>query len=370
MKIPFIDLNRQYNKIKKEVHQVINKVFETNRFILGEYVEKFEQNFASFCGAKYCIAVGNGTDALTIALRCLGLQNGDEVLIPANTFIATLEAVTLAGARPVFVDVEPESFHINLKKAEQKINSRTKAILPVHLYGNPVDLKMIREFCDYYKLYLIQDCAQAHGATFQNKNLVDFGDICCYSFYPGKNLGAYGDAGAIVTNDEILANHCRMYRNHGRIDKFNHIFEGTNSRMDALQAAVLNIKLKYLHQWNKDRNTKAYIYTNLLKSITYIRTPHCFTNRQHVFHLYVIRVDYQIRNDLIKFLNKNGITTGIHYPVALPFLKAYSYQHNKKNDFPVAYQLQNEVLSLPIFPEITQEEIEYVVENITEFYKR
>lgn len=367
MKVPFVDLNAQYKGIKKEIDTIIKKVISEKSFILGKYVEEFEKNFASYCEAKYCIAVGNGTDALTLALKSLGLKENDEVLIPANTFIATAEAVTLSGAKPVFVDIEDDSYHIDLKDAERKISKRTRVIIPVHLYGQSVQMDRIRKFADTYNLKIVQDCAQSHGAKYNGKPLISFGDVCCYSFYPGKNLGAYGDAGAIVTNNEDIANFVKMYRNHGRLNKFDHVFEGTNSRMDGIQGAILNVKLKYLDEWNRLRKRNAHLYNQMLEGIEEVITPIEINGSDHVYHLYVIRT--QNREKLIEYLSYNNISTGIHYPIALPFLKAYSSYNYKQSDFKVSYKHQNEILSLPMYPELSENQIEYVTQKIRKFFK-
>ncbi|MCX7879304.1 MAG: DegT/DnrJ/EryC1/StrS family aminotransferase [Ignavibacteria bacterium] len=368
LNIPLVDLKAQFKYLKNEINIVIQSVINDSSFILGKYVEEFEQNFAKFCNSKYCVAVGNGTDALTIALKCCGIGKNDEVIVPANTFIATSEAVTLCGAKPIFVDVDPNFYLINLDDASRKITKRTKAIIVVHLYGQPANMQKIVNFAKAHNLKIIQDCAQSHGAKFNNQHLVEFGDVCCYSFFPGKNLGAFGDAGAIVTNDEELATKCKMFRNHGRLDKYDHLFEGTNSRMDGLQGAILNVKLKYLEEWNDKRRNNAYLYNKLFEEVSEVVTPTEQQESFHVYHLYVIRSSR--RKELTNFLSECGITTGIHYPIALPFLKAYSYMGHKKEDFPVAFKLQNEILSLPMYPELKENQIKYIVGTIKKFYKK
>lgn len=366
VKIPLVDLQIHHKNIKKEINEAFKKVLKSNSFILGNFVEEFEENFAKYCGAKYCIAVGNGTDALTIALKCIGIKPKDEVLVPANTFIATAEAVSLAGATPIFVDVNPDSFHIDLSKAEKKVTKKTKAIIPVHLFGQSVDMQRVTEFAKKYNLKIIQDCAQSHGAKFNGKYLVEYGDVCCYSFYPGKNLGALGDAGAIVTNNDELAKLCKMYRNHGRLNKYEHLFEGTNSRMDGIQGAILNVKLKYLDEWNSLRRKNAQIYNSLLQNISQISTPKELPLSDHVYHLYVIKT--KERDQLMNFLNENQIATGIHYPIALPFLKAYQNYNFNPKDYQIAYKLQSEILSLPMYPELTESQIVYITKLIKKFF--
>lgn len=364
MNVPFVDLRKQYLSIKSEIDKAIKNVILDTAFIGGKYVEQFEEEFAKYCNAKYCIGVGNGTDALIIAMKALGIGKGDEVITAANSFIATSEAITAAGAKVVFVDCHPDYYTIDVEKIEEKINSKTKAIIPVHLYGQPTNMDHILEIAKKYNLYVIEDAAQAHGAKYKGKKVGSLSDIACFSFYPGKNLGAYGDAGAILTNNEELAKKCRMLSNHGRIEKYNHEFEGYNSRLDGLQAAILSVKLKYLDEWNEKRREVAYKYNKLLEN-TNVVTPKELPQTECVYHLYVIRTKQ--RNELQKFLKERGISTGIHYPIGLPFLKAYKYLNLSPKDFPATYQYQNEVLSLPIFPELTNYQIKNVVSNLNKF---
>ncbi len=367
MKIPFLDLNQQYHSIKQEIDQAIFEIIENSAFIGGKKLKEFEQNFANFIGTKYCIGVGNGTDAITIALKALGIGKGDEVITVANSFIATSEAITAAGAKVVFVDTHPVYYTIDIEKIEEKITDKTKAIIPVHLYGQAAMMDKVMEIAKKYNLYVIEDSAQAHGAKYLDKNIGLWGDLATFSFYPGKNLGAYGDAGAIVTNDENLAKLCKMYANHGRTEKYNHEFEGYNSRLDGIQAAVLDVKLKHLENWTKQRQKVAKLYDEYLKDINGIVIPKIHKNSTSVYHLYVIRTPK--RNELKEFLAENGISAGIHYPIGLPYLKAYAYLNHKPEDFPYTYQYQNEVLSLPIFPEMTEDMVSFVVEKIKEFFK-
>jgi dTDP-4-amino-4,6-dideoxygalactose transaminase len=367
-KIAFVNLKVQFHQIYNQIDDQINKVINETSFIQGKYVKAFEKNFAKFCKAKHCIGVGNGTDALFIALKALNISRGDEVLLPANSFIATSEAVTMAGASVVFVDCDPETYNIDLNRIRSKITNKTKAIIPVHLYGQPAHMSLISEIAKEYNLNIVQDCAQAHGATFDNKPLADFGDILCFSFYPGKNLGAYGNAGAIVTNDNEIANKVLMFSNHGRKDKYKHEFEGINSRLDDIQGAVLNIKLNYLNQWNDSRRNASILYNTLLEDIELITTPYTLPNVKHVYHLYVIRL--KKRNELQAYLSQNNILTGIHYPIALPNLEAYSYLNHKPADFPVASQYQNEILSLPVYPGIAESTVRHVSQIINNFMKK
>ena len=367
MQVPFVDLKQQNDSVAEEVNRQIEAVIRDSAFVKGRYVESFERNFADFCGAHHCIGVGNGTDALFIALKAIGLGPGDEVLVPVNTFIATAEAVSMAGARVVFVDCDSATYNININLIEEKITPRTKAIIPVHLYGQTADLAAIDKIAKKHDLKIVQDCAQAHGGGFAGKPFADYGNILCFSFYPGKNLGAYGDAGAVVTNDQELAKKALMIANHGRIEKYNHEFEGINSRMDGMQAAVLDIKLKYLPKWNKKRIKNADIYFDLLKVINHIDLPYTSQLSTHVYHLFVIRS--KIRDLLKEFLSKAGISTGIHYPIALHNLKAYRYLGHKPEDFPIANQYQDEVLSLPMHPELNAASIQYVVQKIRRFFE-
>jgi dTDP-4-amino-4,6-dideoxygalactose transaminase len=358
VKVPFVDLKMQHQSICEELASAIQNVIHDTAFIRGKYVKEFATNFSKFCEAKYCIGVGNGTDALFVALKSLKIGEGDEVVVPANTFIATSEAVSMTGAKVVFADCDPNNYCMDLNFLQQAITPKTKAVIPVHLYGCPADMTKIRNIADKHDLKIVQDCAQAHGAEISGKALSKFGDILCFSFYPGKNLGAYGDAGAIVLNDADLAERIEMFANHGRKDKYNHEYEGINSRMDGIQGAVLNVKLRRLEEWTEKRRKNASHYDNLLRNIPGIHVPKSDDSIKHVYHLYVIRS--KKRDELRHHLGNKGISTGIHYPVALPNLNAYRYLGYKPEDFPVASMYQDEILSLPMFPELTEEMIEYV----------
>jgi len=366
MKVPFVDLKGQYNRIKDEILEAINKVLGSAAFIGGDFLRQFEINFTKFCEADYCIGVGNGTDAIFISLKSLGIGKNDEVITAANTFIATSEAISLTGAKVVFCDVNENTYNIDTDLIEEKITEKTKAIIPVHLFGQPADMDKIINIAKKYDLFIIEDASQAHGARYKGKRVGSVGNIGCFSFYPAKNLGAYGDGGAIVTNDSKIAKIIRMYANHGRLEKYNHKFEGVNSRLDGIQAAILNVKLDYLEEWLIKRKNNAKLYNVKLKGVGNIITPNTPTDMEHVFHLYVIRA--KKRDQLIEFLNNNGIGTGIHYPIALPNLKAYEYLGHKPNDFPVSSMLQDEIISLPMYPELSEEEIDYVVNAIKKFY--
>lgn len=366
MKVPFLDLKAQYNSIKSEIDNAITNIIENTAFIGGEELEKFDSNFAKYIGTKHCIGVGSGTDAITIALKALGIGDGDEVITAANSFIATSEAVSAVGGEVVFIDCNPNYYTIEVNKIEEKITDRTKAIIPVHLYGQPANMNQILEIAKKYDLFIIEDAAQAHGAIYKKSKVGAIGDIAIFSFYPGKNLGAYGDGGAIVTNNDELAKYCKMYANHGRVEKYNHEFEGINSRLDGLQAAVLNVKLKYIDKWNENRRKIAYYYTKKLNKISEIKTPLELSGTKPVYHLYVVQA--KDRDKLREFLKSNNISTGIHYPIALPYLKAYEYLGHNKEDFPISYIYQYRLLSLPIYPEMTEKMIKYVVNMVENFY--
>jgi len=366
VKIPFVDLKAQYNSIKEEIDQSIQNVIQKAAFINGEYVQSFEKTFSEYIGVKHCTSVGNGTDALFIALKSLDIGEGSEVITAANSFIATSEAITRAGAKVIFIDCDKDTYNIDINKVEEVITKNTKAIIPVHLYGHPCDMSPILKLSKKHNLYLIEDAAQAHGAKYKNQNVGTFGDIACFSFYPGKNLGAYGDGGAIVTNKEQLAMKARMYANHGRREKYEHEFEGINSRLDGLQAAILEVKLKYLEKWTERRISIARKYNEEFKGV--VVTPKTIPNTRHVYHLYVIQV--KNRHRVRSFLNAKGISTGIHYPLPLPFQKAYKYIGYDKEDFPVAYALKNKILSIPIHADMTKEHVEYVLFNVKQIARK
>ncbi len=363
MNIPFVDLQSQYATIKEEIDRVISDVISNSAFIGGSYVQSFETDFAKFCNTKYCVGVGNGTDALFIALKTLGIGAGDEVITVANSFIATSEAITQTGAKVVFVDINPKSYNIDTNKIEAKITSRTKAIIPVHLYGQPADMDPILTLAKKYNLRIIEDAAQAHGALYKGRTIGSLGDMACFSFYPGKNLGAYGDAGALVTNNDALASKARTFANHGRVDKYDHEMEGVNSRLDGLQAAILGIKLKHLDAWSEARRKNAYLYNEHLKG-TDLVTPMEMPNVKAVYHLYVVRIKKEQRQKFQDHLKSKGISTGIHYPIALPNLKAYSYLKHTGNDFPEATSASGEILSLPMYPELSESQIKFIAQEI------
>lgn len=357
MQVPFANLKMQYDAIRGEIDAAMAAVIAESAFIGGKYAKAFEEAFADYCGVKHCVGVGNGTDALYIALRSLGIGPGDEVITAANSFIASSEAITMAGARVAFVDCDPKTCNIDVKKVLAAITPRTKAIIPVHLYGRPADMPALTEIAREKGLHLVEDAAQAHGAEIDGRRVGTFGRLACFSFYPGKNLGAYGDAGAIVTNDEALAVRCRMIANHGRIQKYDHDFEGVNSRLDGLQGAILRVKLRHLNGWTEKRRSRAALYDRLLAG-SGVATPVVAPGVTHVYHLYVVRVPD--RSAVQVALKEAGIATGIHYPIALPSLAAYRHLGHRPADFPVANRYAAEVLSLPMFPEMTDEQVVHV----------
>ncbi|MBF0326115.1 MAG: DegT/DnrJ/EryC1/StrS family aminotransferase [Alphaproteobacteria bacterium] len=357
MAVPFVDLKAQWADLKEELLPRIVAAIEAGNFIGGRAVADFESHFAAYCGVGHCVGVGNGTDALYLALRGLGVQAGDEVITAANTFIATSEAISMTGARVVFVDCDPETYTMDVRALTTAITPRTKAIVPVHLYGRPADMDSITRIAAERQLFVVEDAAQAHGAMLGARRCGSFGHAACFSFYPGKNLGGYGDAGAVVTDDPELAKRIRMLANHGRIAKYDHEFEGVNSRLDALQAVVLDVKLSRLEDWTERRRTAASQYHMALRDMG-LPVPGDVEGGRHVYHLYVTRVPDRER--VQAELSKAGIATGIHYPIALPNLTAYRQLNYRHEDFPVASRYQDELISLPMFPEITSEQIDSV----------
>ena len=368
MQVLFNDLAAQYQAIRAEADCAIQQVLQEGWFVGGQHVQNFEKSFAERCGVLHAVGLGNATDGLFLALKALGIKPEDEVITPAWSWISSAEVITLCGARVVFADVEPETFLISAKSIEQKITTKTKAVIVVHLYGKMADLKPIKTLCDQYQLKLIEDCSQAHFAESATGKTGTIGDCGVFSFYPTKNLGAFGDAGCLITNNETLALKIRRLANHGGLIKDEHLFEGVNSRLDALQAAILQVKLNHVSSWTAIRKTLAQIYLDRLKSIPEILLPRIDNPAAHVFHLFVIRV--QKRTKLQAYLTERGIQTLIHYPNAIPFEPAYAYLKHNENDFPVAAQLQREVLSLPLHPFLSQKQIEYVCDAITSFYGR
>jgi len=367
MNIPFVDLQAQYLSIQKEIDGAIQSVIQESAFIGGTYVTNFETAFAQTIESKHCISCANGTDSLFIILKMLEIGAGDEVITVANSWISSSETISLTGAKPVFVDVDSNYFSINEHAIEQVITPKTKAIIVVHLHGQPCEMDTIMAIANKHNIWVIEDCAQAHLTTYQHKKVGNFGIAASFSFYPGKNLGAYGDAGCIITNNDDLAIKCKMFARHGALKKHEHIIEGINSRMDGLQAAILLAKLPHLQKWTQQRIENANYYHQILNKIPEISVPIVRKNAEHSFHLYVIKC--QNRNALAAFLKENGIETAIHYPTPLPELQAYKYLNYVAEDFPVAHQLKTEILSLPMFPELSHKQMDYIAERIRNFYK-
>ena len=362
--IKFLDLKDQYIGIQTEIDNVIKKIINESAFIGGKYSKKFEEEFAIYQEAKYCVGVGNGTDGLEIVLEALNLTKNSEIIVPANSFISTAEAVTRTGHKVVFCDCNKDNYTISIPSLKSKITPKTKAIMAVHLYGHPCDMDEILDIAKLNDLKVIEDCAQAHGAEYKGKKIGGIGDAGVFSFYPGKNLGAYGDGGAIITNKEQIAKKTRMIANHGRIEKYNHEFEGRNSRLDGIQAGILSVKLKYIDKWTEARINLAKYYLDNLKDIDDIILPKKEDWAKQVYHLFVIR--NKKRDKLMMHLKENGIQTGIHYPLALPKLKAYKYLNQGNENF-FANKSDINLLSLPIGEHIQNNQIEFIVKSIKNF---
>jgi dTDP-4-amino-4,6-dideoxygalactose transaminase len=369
MHVPLVDLKAQYHSMSKEIDDAMHKVIVDSAFIGGPYLKEFEKNFAVACGKKYCVGVSSGTSAIKLGLQALGIKRGDEVITSTHTFIATVEAISEAGAKPVLVDIEENTFNLNPDLVKKAITKKTKAIVPVHLYGQAAEVKRIKEIADAEKIVVLEDTAQSHLAKHYGK-VLPYGDFGTFSFYPGKVLGAYGDAGAFVCNDEAVAERVRKLANHGRASgaKYLHDVEGFNHRMDGIQAAILDVKLKHLPTWNKRREEIANKYNNLLAKIQGVVTPKVMPYNTHIYHQYIIRV--QKRDALLEFLKSKGIEAGIHYPVPMHLQPAYAYLGLKKGSFPVTEKIVNEIVSLPMFPEMTEEQIKFVADTIREFYAK
>jgi dTDP-4-amino-4,6-dideoxygalactose transaminase len=368
MNIPFVNLQVQYESIQTEIDRGISEALKRFQFSKGFEVSEFERHFPAKLKSKYCIAVGNGTDALFLSLKAIDIQPGDEVLTPSWSWISTSETISFCGATPVFVDVDPSHYTIDIEAVKSKITPKTRAIIAVHLYGQAARASELRELCDKNNIKLIEDCAQGHLTIDGNSIAGSIGHISAFSFYPTKNLGAYGDAGCVLTNGEALAEKVRRLANHGALQKDDHLIEGTNSRMDTIQAAILLAKLPFLEQWTEKRIQNASYYSTLLQHLPQIRTPKVRENTRHTFQIYAIRCEQ--RDELKTYLEAQGIQTIIHYPNALTNLPAYQYLNLDASQFPVSNALQKDILSLPIYPELTKEQIFYVFEKISDFYKR
>ena len=364
MNVPFIDFKEQYHIIKDEIEGGLKRVFEKGNFILGEEEKNFETEFARYCDSAYAVGVNSGTDALYLALAALDIGEGDEVLLPTFTFIATALCISYTGAKPVFVDVEEDTCNINPKALKKAITKKTKAIIPVHIYGQAANMAEINKIAKEHKLKVIEDAAQAHGATYQNKKVGSLGAVACFSFYPTKSLGAFGDGGMIVTSDKTIYENSLMLRDYGRVDRYNHKIKGYNSRLDTVQAVVLSAKLKYLDEWNKMRNEKAAYYRALLRDAKNIVIPITENDRTHVFQTFAVRV--KKRDKVAEAMKDKGIGVLIHYPICLHLQEAYKELKHKKGDFPVAENISREILSLPMFPHMTHAQVEYVAETLRE----
>jgi dTDP-4-amino-4,6-dideoxygalactose transaminase len=364
MKVPFVSFLPMEKELNKELHEAFERVLFNSWYIEGKEDENFEMEFASFCGVNYCVGVGNGLDALRLSLKALGIRDGDEVIVPSNTYIATALAVTYVGATPVFVEPDIRTFNINPSLIEEKITEKTKAIMPVHLYGQPCDMDLIMDIAKKHNLYVVEDCAQAHGAVYKGKKVGSFGDMAGFSFYPGKNLGALGDAGAVVTSDKDLADKVRALGNYGSDYKYHHIYKGNNSRLDELQAAFLSAKLPHLNRMNGERCRIAESYLKEIKN-SEIVLPYVMEDTEPVWHIFGIRCDR--RDELEKFLNDRGIGTNKHYPIPIHLQECYKNMGFVKGDFPVAEEISATELSLPMYYGMTDDEIQYVIDTINKF---
>lgn len=358
--VPLADLKAQYKSIKKEIDKAVSKVLTNADFILGEEVDLLEKEFAQYVGTKYAVGIDSGISALELGMRSLGIGPGDEVLTPVNSFIASSSAISFTGATPVFVECEEKTYNIDITDAEKRITKKTKAIMPVHLYGQAANMSKVLSFARKHKLLVIEDACQAHGAKFKGKGAGAFGDFGAFSFYPGKNLGAYGDGGMLTTNNKEVHDTVKMMRNYGQKEKYNHIFLAWNKRLDNLQAAILRVKLKYLNSWNKLRQQHAKYYTKLLDGL--VETPYEGKGAEHIYHQYVIRT--KKRDALLKYLHSKGIGAGIHYPIPIHLQRAYENLGYKKGDFPISERLASEIISLPMYPELSNKQMEYVVAQI------
>ena len=376
MKVPFLDLKAQYNSIKDEVLPEIHNVLDNTAYVMGKPVFGFEEKFAQEHNAKHCVALSSGTDGNHVAIWALGIGAGDEVIIPANTFIATAWGATLCGATPVFVDCHPESYNLDPSKVEAAITPKTKAIVAVHLYGQPADMDPLTEIAKKHNIYLLEDAAQSHFAEYKGKRIGSLSDVASYSFYPGKNLGAYGEGGAITTNNDELATTAKMIRDHGGKEKYNHEIFGHNYRMEGIQGAVLGVKLNHLGKWTEGRRLVAKKYRELLSDIPEIKVPVEMDYAKHVYHLFVIQVKgkdgeerSKRRDDLQKYLGENEIASGLHYPVPLHQQKCFEHLGYNKGDFPVSEELAEQGLSLPMYPELTDAQINLVSDAVHKFFE-
>lgn len=366
MIVPFVDLQAQYKSIKDEIDSAIATVIGETAFIGGKNVNDFERSFAELYEVKHCISCANGTDSLYIVMKMLGIGTGDEVITPANTWISASETISQTGATPVFVDIDPSYHTLDESLLTNKITSRTRAIIPVHLHGQMCEMDTILGMASKYNIAVIEDCAQSHFSAYKGKRAGIMGIAGSFSFYPSKNLGAYGDAGCIITNDDALAEQCKRFARHGALVKHLHTIEGINSRMDGLQAAILSAKLPYIMQWTEKRQANAQYYNKILSSIPQITIPLVRPETNHTYHLYILRAER--RDELAEFLKLKGIETSVHYPIPLPFLEAYKYLGHQSGDFPVSHRYSLQILSLPMYPELTEEMMDFVCAAIRAFY--
>jgi len=366
MIVPFLDLKAQLPQIRSDIEERFAGIIGNTAFVCGKEVREFEEEFSRIHNIEFTVGLSSGTAGNHLALLCCGIGRGDEVIVPVNTFVATAEAISYTGAIPVFVDVNENTFNINIDKIEKKITNKTRAIIPVHLFGQPADMNPIQELAEKYNLLVIEDAAQAHCSEYRGKRVGGLGEIASWSFYPGKNLGAWGEAGALTVNNEEMYKKARTMRDHGSEKKYYHKIIGFNYRMSEFQAAVLNVKMKYIEEWTEMRRNNARRYEEGLRDVEFVSTPKELENVRHVYHLYVVRV--KNRQKLQMFLNENGIGTGLHYPIPLHLTGAYSHLGHKEGDFPVAEKLAEEILSLPMFPELTEEQIAYVCDRVKDFY--
>ena len=367
MNVPFLDLKAQFPKIRTEIEKRFSNIIDNSAFVCGKGVQEFEETFSKLHGVKFTVGLSSGTDGNHVAMRCCNIGKKNEVIVPVNTFIATAEGISHSGATPVFVDVEENTYNIKVDQIEEKITPNTKAINPVHIFGQPADLNPIKEIAQKNDFFVVEDAAQAHFAEYHNTRVGGIGHIASWSFYPGKNLGAWGEAGAITTNDEEMYFKAKKMRDHGSDKKYYHDLIGHNYRMSEFQAAVLNIKMKYIEDWTELRRKNAHRYNERLGDIEQVIVPLELQGIKHVYHLYVIRA--RDRDKLQNFLKENGIGTGLHYPIPLHLTKAYAHLGYNEGDFPVAEKLADEILSLPMYPELSEEQIDYVCEKIKVFYE-
>jgi dTDP-4-amino-4,6-dideoxygalactose transaminase len=366
MQVPFLDLRDHNRSVRSEVRAALDPVLDDAQFILGPAVEQFEQSFARYLGARHCVGLNNGTTALHMALLACGVGPGDEVITTPATWISTSWAISYVGARPVFVDIDPVTYALDPALVELALSPSTKAILPVHLYGQAADLGALTHIADRHALALIEDAAQAHGALFDGQRAGTIGRVGCFSFYPGKNLGAFGEGGCIVTNDDAIARRVRCLRDHAQDGRHHHVEIGFNARMEGVQGAVLAAKLPHLDDWNASRTRHAALYHDLLADVPGITLPQAPRSEGHVWHLYVIMLHGRDRETVRKSLAERGVATGVHYPTPVPFQPVYSHLQYRRGDFPVAEQLMERCISLPMYPELSPDQIEYVARSLRE----